>query len=215
MPVTNMSRRKASSVSIGICSCRKNESASMSVGVRAGVCVWRMEPGVDGDVAEGMLYESMTSIRFRVMVAMMGCRLEFALMVLNVYFLSSCAGSPRVEVCEDADMAETLREWAGFRTQRALSVRPWSFVVLNSTPPFARCVTSHRLAPSSMQISVTPLSHLAGQMTPTTSREPQCSSSDVGSASMLPYASALTTSRSVGPRRSRVLKVRASRRVDR
>jgi hypothetical protein len=186
----------------------------MSVGVRAGVCVWRSEPGVDGDVADGIVYESMTSIRFRVKVAMMGCRLEVALMVLKVYFLSSCPGGTMDEVCEETDMPETLREWEGFSTHRALSVRPWSVVVLNSKPPFGRSVTSHRLAPSSMQISVAPLSLLAGHMTPTTSLEPQCSSS-VGSSSTFPYASALTTSRSLGPSFSLVLKVRASRRVDR
>jgi hypothetical protein len=212
MPVTNMNLRRASSVSIGICSCRKKGSASMSVGVRAGVCVCR---GVGGDVADGIAYESMTSMRLRVIVAMMGCRLELALMVLKVYFLSSCAGGATGGACEVADMLENLRERAGFSTQRALSARPWSVVVLNSKPPFGISVTSHRLAPSSMHISVTPLSLLAGEITPTTSLSPQCSSSDVGSSSTPPYASALTTSRSLNPSLSRVLKVRASRRVDR
>jgi hypothetical protein len=186
MPVTKMKHRRASSVWFGICSCGKNESASISVGVKAGVCVCMSEPGVGGDVADGILYESMTSMRFRVIVAMIGCRLELAFMVLNVYFRSSCPGGTMGEACEEADMLDALREWAGFGTHRALSVRPWSFVVLNSKPPFGISVTSHRLAPSSMQISVTPLSLLAGQMTPTTSREPQCSSSDVGSSSTPP-----------------------------
>lgn len=41
-----------------------------------------------GDVADGIAYDSMTSIRVRVMVAMMGWRLELALMVLKVNLLS-------------------------------------------------------------------------------------------------------------------------------
>jgi hypothetical protein len=60
------------------------DSMSMLAGVRVGEC--SSEPGVGGDVAEGIAYESIISIRLRVMVAMMGWRLEFALMVLKVYF---------------------------------------------------------------------------------------------------------------------------------
>jgi hypothetical protein len=82
----------------------------MLPGVRAGMCVFWSEPGVGGDVAEGMVYESMTSMRFRVMVAMMGCRRELALMVLKVYFLSSGAAESAGASCEDADMPDTRRE---------------------------------------------------------------------------------------------------------
>jgi hypothetical protein len=185
---------------------------SMLAGVRVGEC--SSEPGVGGDVAEGKAYESMISIRLRVMVAIMGWRLEMALMVLKVYFWSSCGG-PRVgESGVAALMADTRRACAGFRTHRALSVRPWSSVVLNSKPPLAIDVTAQRLDPSSMQISVTPLSFFAGQMTPTTSLEPQRSSSDFASSSLFPYASALTTNRSWAPSLSLVLNVRARRRVD-
>jgi hypothetical protein len=47
-----------------------NESMSMLPGVRAGDCI--SEPGVGGDVAEGIEYESMISMRPRVMVAIIG-----------------------------------------------------------------------------------------------------------------------------------------------
>ena len=107
---------------MGIWSFEMKESMSMLPGVRTGDCMH--EPGVGGDVADGIAYESMTSIRLRVMVAMMGWRLELALMVLNVYFLSSCPGEKAGESGAIADMPDTRREWAGFRTQRALSVRP-------------------------------------------------------------------------------------------
>jgi hypothetical protein len=97
---------------------------SILAGVSAGVCVVMMEPGDDGEVAEGIVYESITSMRLRVIVAMIGWRLEFALIVLNVYFFSSCPGGNVGESCEDVDMPETRRAWAGFRTHRALSVKP-------------------------------------------------------------------------------------------
>jgi hypothetical protein len=119
-----MNRRKASSVQTGTCSLGKKESMSILAGVRAGVCTGTIEPGVGGDVADGMVYESMTSMRLRVMVAMIGCRLEWALIVLKVYFFSSCPGGKVGESCEDADMPDTRRAWAGFSTQRALSAKP-------------------------------------------------------------------------------------------
>lgn len=104
-------------------------------------------------------------------------------MVLKVYFFSSCPGGKVGDSCDEADMPDTRREWAGFNTHRALRVRPCSSVALNSKPPLGISVTSQRLMPSSMQISVVSLSLLAGQMTPTTSLEPQLSSSDFVSPS--------------------------------
>ena len=47
--------------------------------------------GVDGDAADGIAYVSMTSMRLRVIVAMMGWRLELTLKVLKVNFFSSGA----------------------------------------------------------------------------------------------------------------------------
>jgi hypothetical protein len=124
-PVTSMNRRKASSVWIGICSLGKKESKSIVAGVSGvGVCTCQSEPGVGGDVADGIVYESMTSMRLRVMVAMIGCRLELALMVLNVYFFSSWPGGNVGDNCEDADMPDTRREWAGFSTHLAFRVKP-------------------------------------------------------------------------------------------
>jgi hypothetical protein len=123
-PVTNMNRLKASSVCMGICPLVRKDPASILIGARVDVCICEREPGVEGDVAEGIVYESMTSIRLRVIVAMMGCRLDVALIVLKVYFRSSCPGGNVGESCEEVDMPETRRECAGFSTQRALRVRP-------------------------------------------------------------------------------------------
>lgn len=117
-------------------------------------------------------------MRLLVMVAMMGCRLELGLIVLKLYFLSSCPVGKVGEVWEELDMPDVRREWTGFGTQRAFTFRPCSSAVLNSRPPFCIFVTSQRLTPSSMQISVTSLSLFAGQMTPMTSLAPQFSSSD-------------------------------------
>jgi hypothetical protein len=52
-------------------------------------------------------------------------------------------------------------------------------------------------------------------MIPITSLEPHRSSSVLFSASLLPYSSAFTISKSLGPSLSLVLKVRASRLVER
>lgn len=73
----------------------------------------------------------MTSIRVLVMVAMIGWRLELALMVLKVNFLSSCPGGNEGDSSPD-DMPDTRRRCAGFRTHRALRVNPCWSVVLNS-----------------------------------------------------------------------------------
>ena len=208
-----MNRRSASSVLTGNWSLEIKDCISMLPGVRVGVC--SSEPGVGGDVADGIEYESMISIRLCVIVAMIGCRLELALMVLKVNFLSSWRDGKVGESGVVADMPDTRRECAGFRTHRALSDRPWSSIVLNSKPPFGMDAISHRLVPSSIQISVTPLSLRAGQMTPTTSLEPQRSSSDLVSSPLFPYGSALTTKRSCAPSFSLVLNVRESRRVER
>lgn len=73
----------------------------------------------------------MTSMRLRVIVAMIGWRLELTLKVLNVNFLSSASGNDG-ERGVFAVMLDVRREWAGFNTQRAFSVRPCSSVLLNS-----------------------------------------------------------------------------------
>lgn len=89
-------------------------------GVVAGV--GRVEdgtPGVGGEVAEGIMYESLISMRSRVMLAMMGWRLEFWLMVLKVNFRSSA-----VEVWVALDVEGWRRRCGGFATQRDLRVRP-------------------------------------------------------------------------------------------
>lgn len=65
----------------------------------------------------------------RVMVAMTGCRLELALMVLKLNFLSSRMGDAWEAL---DDMAETRRACATFGTQRDLSERPCSSVQPNS-----------------------------------------------------------------------------------
>lgn len=88
--------------------------------------------GVGGEVAVGMAYESMTSIRERVIVAMMGWRLESALMVLKVNLLSSGPGGNVGDSGVPVDMLGTRRKCAGFNTQRAFKAKPWLSVVLNS-----------------------------------------------------------------------------------
>lgn len=97
-PDTSMRLRRASLVSMGSFSARASakESESMLRGV-IGDWVYEDAFGVGGEVAEGMVYVSITSMRLRVIVAMMGCRLESELIVLKVNFLSSGAGALNVE----------------------------------------------------------------------------------------------------------------------
>lgn len=128
----------------------------------------------------------MTSMRLRVMVAMMGCRLESVLMVLKVNFLSSVPCASVGESGAAMDMLELRRVCAGLSTHRAFNVKPCSSVVLNSYPPFGMSATDQRLIPSFMQMSVasvTPFSHLRVLRTPMTSRAPHRSSSDACSSS--------------------------------
>lgn len=125
-PDTSMRLRRASLVSMGSfsASASAKESESMLGGVE-GDWVYEDTFGVGGEVAEGMVYVSITSMRLRVIVAMMGCRLESELIVLKVNFLSSGAGAVNVE-------AEVRRVWAGLSTQRALSATACSPVEVNS-----------------------------------------------------------------------------------
>jgi len=83
---------------------------------------------VGGDVADGMAYESKTSILVRVMLAMTGWRRELALMVLKLNFLSSTIGD---DVEALAEMPDVRRDTA-FGTQRDLSDKPCSSVQPNS-----------------------------------------------------------------------------------
>jgi hypothetical protein len=74
MPLTTMKRRRKSSVWIGVDSSglSRKESMPMLEGVRA---AWSGDGGtlgVDGDVADGITYESFTSMQVLVMVAMTG-----------------------------------------------------------------------------------------------------------------------------------------------
>jgi hypothetical protein len=89
-------------------------------------------PGVGGDVAEGIVYESRTSILARDRLPMTGWRLELGLIVLKLNFLSSGVGSGDPRGCEALDMVDTRRIWGPLGTQRRLSVRPWSSVQQNS-----------------------------------------------------------------------------------
>jgi hypothetical protein len=160
----------------------------------------------------------MTSMRLRVIVAMMGCRLESELIVLNVNFLSSGPGAAIDESGAAVDMDEVRRACAGLSTQRAFSATACSSVELNSYPPLGMSVTDQRLKPSLMQMSVasaTPLSHFRVLRTPTTSREAQSSWRDFSCSSCEVYAPALTTRRSWGPSFSLVLKNRERWRVER
>ena len=157
-------------VSMGSFSARASAKESESM-LRGVVGDWVYEGvafGVGGEVAEGMVYVSITSMRLRVIVAMMGCRLESELMVLKVNFLSSGLGAS-----EGADVdVEVRRAWAGFRTQRALTATACSSVELNSYPPLGMSVTDQRLKPSLMQMSAdspAPFSHFRVLRTPMTS----------------------------------------------
>lgn len=126
-PDTSMRLRRASLVSMGSFSARASAKESESM-LRGVVGDWVYEDvafGVGGEVAEGMVYVSITSMRLRVIVAMMGCRLESELIVLKVNFLSSGAVAVTVE-------AEVRRACAGLSTQRALSATACSSVEVNS-----------------------------------------------------------------------------------
>jgi hypothetical protein len=97
-----------------------NESISMAEGVAIGV--GRAEQGVFGEVADGIMYESKTSMRSRVMVAMTGWRRELALMVLNLNLrLSGTVADGLVEI-------DWVRVTVGLVIQRAFNTRPWSSV---------------------------------------------------------------------------------------
>jgi len=76
---------------------------------------------LEGEVGEGMVYESRTSMLPRVMVAMMGCRLEMGLMVLKVNFFSSAG---ELSMLELLDMPDVRLEWGILGTQRHLIGRP-------------------------------------------------------------------------------------------
>lgn len=79
----------------------------------AGVATGVVKPeagklGVGGEVAEGIVYDSKTSISVRVKDAIIGWRLEVALIVLNLNFLSSGRDGD-YSGCEELDIVDTRR----------------------------------------------------------------------------------------------------------
>ena len=63
-------------------------------------------------------------MRVRVIVAMIGWRLELALMVLKVNFLPSCPDGTERGCIDPVDVPDIRRAWPDFNTQRAFRVSP-------------------------------------------------------------------------------------------